>query len=73
MQKWHPRTVVNGGTRWVEQAPGKWVDLGKLTGPQLVAWCYVNKCPLPGYGKSFVRGARHSQLELRLVASELSA
>lgn len=49
MQVWQPRTVVKGGSRWVEREQGRWVDLGKLDGPELVKWCFMNRVPLPGY------------------------
>lgn len=58
MKVWRPSTVVRGGTRWVESQPGRWVDLGKLTGPELVKWCFLHKVPLPCFGPSVLRAGR---------------
>ena len=41
------RIVRQGNSRWVQLKRGHWVDLGQMSGDELVKWCFLNAVRLP--------------------------
>ncbi len=41
------RIIRRGNIRWVQSKRGHWVDLGRMSGDELVKWCFENTVTLP--------------------------
>ena len=46
MHVFRKKLVRMGGSCWLDDGDGKWMDLGRMTGRQIVQWCLVNRTPL---------------------------
>jgi len=60
MHVFRKKLMRMGNSCWLDEGDGKWMDMGKMTPAQIVAWCLQNKLPLMEVSLKFPEPARDS-------------